>query len=92
MQEMAEKCEGKRSPRGEVLPHLEAWRRRKALTQAEVAKAARIVRGTVARAEAGEVIQYSTIRAIAAGLGITVDQLRQEPPAQDDSTHYQGAA
>lgn len=65
--------------RGRALPHLRAWRMRRALSQAELAEAAGVVRGTVARAERGGVVSFPNIRQLADALYITVDQLDEEP-------------
>lgn len=78
---MGEQPGRQRKPRGEALPHLEAWRRQRGFTQAELAARAGITRGTVSRAEAGTVIQYPSIRQIAEALGLTVAELRAAPKA-----------
>ncbi len=65
--------------RGEKLPHLEAWRRYRALTQRELASEAKVSRMTVIRAEAGEPVSLPHVRALAAALGITLEQLYHAP-------------
>ena len=67
--------------RGLPLPYLGAWRLSQAITQGELAAAAGIARGTVARAEAGEPIALANVRKLAAALGITVQQLLTEDPS-----------
>ena len=65
--------------RGRPLPHLRAWRIRRALSQPELADAAGVVRGTVARAERGGVVSFPNIRQLAAALQMSVEQLDEEP-------------
>ena len=65
--------------RGRPLPHLREWRIRRALSQAELADAAGVVRGTVARAERGGAVSFPNIRQLAAALHLTVEQLDEGP-------------
>jgi len=64
---------------GLQLPHLRAWRARRALTQNELAERAGVARNTVARTERGEVARFPTVRKFAEALGITVEQLQHAP-------------
>jgi transcriptional regulator with XRE-family HTH domain len=62
--------------------HLCAWRSYRALTQQELADRAGVSRRTVAAIEAGAVRPHpASIRALAAALKITPEQLRSDPPA-----------
>ena len=65
--------------RGRPLPHLRAWRIRRALSQGELADATGVARGTIARAERGGTVSFPNIRQLAAALNITVEQLDEEP-------------
>jgi transcriptional regulator with XRE-family HTH domain len=67
------------NPYGLTLPHARAWRRRRAMTQGELAQAAGISRVTVNRAERGGAISMENVRKLASALGITVDQLQRAP-------------
>jgi len=68
--------------RGLYVPYLEAWRLSQALAQGELAEAAGIARGTVARAEAGKPIAFANVRKLAAALNITVQQLLTQDPSR----------
>ena len=59
---------------GVLLPGLKATRLRRAMTQAELARAAGVAMGTVARLETGSPAAPSTLRKLA-------DALRVEPDA-----------
>ena len=61
---------------------LRAWRELRALTQQELTDRAGVARRTVAGIEAGEQRPHpGTVRALAAALKITPEQLRSDPPA-----------
>lgn len=67
--------------RGKPLPHLKAWRMHKLMGQAELARAAGVTKGTMARAERGdEVVSFANIRKIAEALGISTDELLSKEP------------
>ena len=65
---------------------LEEWRRRRLLTQGELAEKAGVGITTIVRIEAGQGARVTTLRKLAAALDITPDQLweaddRAEAPA-----------
>lgn len=67
--------------RGKPLPYLKAWRMAKLMGQSELAKAAGVTKGTMARAERGdEVVSFANIRKIADALGISTDDLLNKDP------------
>ena len=67
--------------RGKPLPYLKAWRMTKLMGQSELAKAAGVTKGTMARAERGdEVVSFANIRKIADALGISTDDLLNKNP------------
>jgi transcriptional regulator with XRE-family HTH domain len=60
---------------------LRAWRDYRVMTQQELADRAGVSRRTVAAIESGKVRPHpSTVRALAAALQLTPEQLRQPPP------------
>jgi transcriptional regulator with XRE-family HTH domain len=61
--------------RGVVVPYLERLRKRRALTQQDLAQAAGVSRGTVNRAEQGLAIDVAVVRKVAAALGVAPAQL-----------------
>lgn len=65
--------------RGRPLPHLRAWRIRRAFSQGELANAAGVARGTIARAERGGAVSFPNIRHLAAALNVSVEQLDEVP-------------
>ncbi|HLW01972.1 MAG TPA: helix-turn-helix transcriptional regulator [Ktedonobacterales bacterium] len=67
-----------------TVPYLRAWRIHFVLSQRELAKQAGITPGTVIRLERGERANYLTIRKLAQGLGIPMQQLLSENPAEKD--------
>lgn len=70
--------------RGKPLPYLKAWRIEKLMGQAELARAAGVTKGTVARAERGdEVVSFANIRKIAAALGVSTDDLLNNDPGSE---------
>lgn len=70
------------APASVKLTRLREWRRRRALTQRELAEKAGISKVTVSRIETGlEEPHISTIRSLAAALNVRADQLM--PPAAD---------
>lgn len=64
--------------RGVKLPRLRRWRIKRLMTQDELAKAAEVTRGTVMRAEKGEIVSYANVRAFAAALNVEPNQLQEE--------------
>lgn len=60
------------------LPGLKSLRQRRFLSQDELAKLAKVTRGTVARIEAGEDCQPKTARALADALGVEPGALLEE--------------
>jgi transcriptional regulator with XRE-family HTH domain len=67
--------------RGRPLPYLKAWRMEKLMGQSELARAAGVTKGTMARAERGdEVVSFANIRKIADALGISTDDLLNKDP------------
>ena len=69
--------------RGLALPHLEAWRIRRAMNISELAEKASVSRGTVTNAENGRIVGFPNMRKLAAALGITVEQLHHAPMEGD---------
>lgn len=69
------------TPRGLALPHLSAWRIARVMSQAELADKAGVSRGTITRAERGEIVSFENVRKIADALSVTVKQLQTEEPA-----------
>lgn len=66
--------------RGLPLPHLRAWRIKKLIGQSELADKAGLARATVTRAERGDtVVSFANIRKLAGVLGISPDDLLNEP-------------
>ncbi len=62
---------------------LRAWRERRVLTQQELADRAEVARRTIVALETtGRRAHPATLRALAAALDVTVDQLRQKPPTE----------
>jgi transcriptional regulator with XRE-family HTH domain len=60
---------------------LRAWREHRTLSQAELANSAGVARRTIVAPErTGRRAHPATIRALAAALGITTEQLRRDPP------------
>ena len=67
--------------RGRPLPNLKAWRLRRFIGQAELARLAGVSKGTLARAERGDaVVSFANIRKIAEALQITPDELLSKTP------------
>lgn len=67
--------------RGRPLPYLKAWRMKKLLGQAELARKVGLAKGTLARAERGdEVVSFANIRKLAEGLGISTEELLNTDP------------
>lgn len=66
--------------RGRAVPFLRAWRLRRAINQIELAERAKVARSTVIRAEGGAVVSFANIRALAAALDLTVDELLFRDP------------
>jgi transcriptional regulator with XRE-family HTH domain len=62
--------------RGVVLPRLREWRVKRLLTQDELARAAGVTRGTIIRAEKGEIVGYANVRKLAEALKVDADQLQ----------------
>lgn len=64
---------------GVPLPHLAAWRARKLMTQRELASAAAVTQVTIARIERGDRAAFTTVKKLAAGLGVSTDDLLDGP-------------
>ena len=64
--------------RGVTVADLKGWRLRATLTQAQLAERADVARPTIQRGERGETLSIPNVQALAAALGITVEQLRFE--------------
>lgn len=60
------------------LPRLAQLREAKYLSQYELADRAKVARSTIARIEGGDPARYATIRALAAALEVTPDELTRE--------------
>jgi transcriptional regulator with XRE-family HTH domain len=73
---------------GVALPGLKATRLRRAMTQAELAKAAGVAMGTVARLETGSPAAPSTLRKLAGALRVEPDELMEG----GDRPRYEEAA
>lgn len=85
---MTGSSEGKR---GAQVLHLRQWRRYSLLTQSDLAEKAGVTKGTIIRVEAGGFMNYANIKALAAALGITPQQLLAGPP-EGWETQVDGAA
>jgi transcriptional regulator with XRE-family HTH domain len=69
--------------RGITLPHLEAWRLYRALTQAELAKLSGVSRTTIGTAELhGTGVRASNVRKLAKALEISPSVLIGQAPTQ----------
>jgi alkylhydroperoxidase family enzyme len=69
----------------ERLPHLRAWREYQSFGLREVARMADLNQATLYNIEVlGRPAQPRTVRTLAKALGITVQQLRQAPPAGNE--------
>lgn len=67
--------------RGRPLPHLKAWRLKRFIGQAELARLAGLSKSTLARAERGdEVVSFANIRKLAEALAISADELLNTAP------------
>lgn len=76
-----------RRPYGIELPHLRAWRYYRTMSQRELADAAHTTAPTISQIELGKTTSFSTVRKLAEGLQITVDNLRYElPPHEQPAT------
>ena len=67
-------------PPGWLLPHLQAWRLRRYLTQRELARVSGVSFGTVCRAEIGGRVSADTVKKLATALKITPDALCYTAP------------
>lgn len=69
-------------PRGAARFQLRAWREYRVLTQQDLADLAGVARRTIVALETTDRRAHpSTIRALAAAIGTTPEQLRRDPPA-----------
>ena len=66
-------------PEGLAVKGLRYWRRRRALTQHDLAERSGVAQVTIARVETGSAARPSTVRRLAEALDVTVDQLLGEP-------------
>lgn len=64
---------------GVTLPSLQTWRLKRLKTQKELADAAEVSRATVANAERGSRIAYTTAEKLATALETTVEALQATP-------------
>lgn len=64
---------------GVTLLSLQAWRLKRLKTQVELAEAAGVSRATVANAERGLRVAYTSAEKLATALETTVDELRAAP-------------
>ena len=64
-----------RISRGVLVPHLKRLRLQQALTQADLARAARVSRHTISRGEAGEDIRITSVRKLARALRVEPREL-----------------
>ena len=71
---------GARMQRGYNIPHMQAWRRYRVLTQRDLAAQAGVARSTVTRAEEGGSISATNVRKLAQALEVTVHELLHEQP------------
>ncbi len=67
--------------RGISLPALRAWRRARLLTQAELARRARVARETVSAAERGQPVKITTAARLARALGVERPALVEGMPS-----------
>jgi transcriptional regulator with XRE-family HTH domain len=63
------------------IPRLTEWRKARALTQVELAERAGVSARTVAGLEAGDSARLRTVRKLAEGLGVPVEELTEPPPS-----------
>ena len=68
--------------RGLATPALRVWRERRMMKQYELAHAAGVSANLVCRAERGDVIAFETVRALAAALAVTPDELCAVAPVE----------
>lgn len=67
--------------RGFALPHLQAWRLHRFMTQADLIARSGVSRATIVRAERGdEVVSVANIKKLADALGVTPEQLVYDEP------------
>lgn len=77
------KMVGVKQTRGIPLPHLEAWRLYRALTQAELAARAGVSRTTIGTAEQrGTSVRASNVRKLAAALQVSPSVLIGQAPTR----------
>ena len=61
-------------------PSLRYWRIRRALLQDELAERAGVAPVSIRRGENGQPLRLTTVRALAAALGVEPEQLMTQPP------------
>ncbi len=76
-------------PEGLAVKGLRYWRRRRALTQHDLAERSGVAQVTIARVETGSTARPSTVRRLAEALDVTIDQLMEAPA---DQGHDKAAA
>ena len=69
-----------------ALPNLRAWRVHSLLSQDELAKSTGVAKSTLVRLENGGQANLSTTGRLAAGLGITRQQLVYQQPSESAAT------
>jgi DNA-binding XRE family transcriptional regulator len=71
---------------GFALTYLRAWREWRVMSQAELARRAKVSKATVARIEGGQPAVFVTTDKLAKALEVTREQLvREGPPGSDDA-------
>jgi transcriptional regulator with XRE-family HTH domain len=76
--------------RGLALPHLEAWRNYRVMTQAQLASAAGISRATIGAAAQGERVRHANIQKLATALGIDASTLVYTAPETEGALTHAG--
>lgn len=76
--------------RGVTVADLKGWRLRATLTQGQLAGKAGVARATIVRGEGGGTLSIPNVQALAAALGITVEQLRFESPREPGASRPEG--
>ena len=71
---------------GWELRHLQAWRRRRWLTQRALAERSGVGYSTICRAEIGGGVNAETAKRLAEALDVTPDDLRSVAPETADAT------
>lgn len=75
---------GEQEPTRLNVPYLRAWRIKRVLSQRQLAKQAGIGVSTIIRLEQGERANFLTLHKLAQGLNLTVEQLLNDNPNEED--------